>query len=395
MQDYYQRTNAFPEPDASAKLTFVGSLFQGTTFALVFFTNILYSVMGPKRLLILATIVLLIGLILTGAATSISTLYFSLSLCVGFGIGATQAIATRIVPGWFVRYRSTACGIHACMLPFGGLIFPYVMVSINKTLGPSWTFYIIGIVSCMANMVAYTIIRERQPPSNTMQELRSVLDFGVLKNFNLIIWILIHPLHLFAQYIAYAFLPLDATRIGLSDVQGATLVSILSGTSLVGRICTGYAADKIGNLNMYILSMIISTIALWVVWVSARSFGGLVVFALMDGFVCGCFASVVLSLVLAFVGPKDYPAANGIRSIVYITSVFGPLLAGHLESLDPSHPFLYSKIVAGSGAATAGLLALFLKFRVEKQPFAKQLRRLKVTGICPFIALFRNLCISA
>ncbi|KAI8144283.1 major facilitator superfamily domain-containing protein [Fennellomyces sp. T-0311] len=371
MQDHYQRERIFLGPNANVQLTFVGTLFQAVCFSFMFFTNILYSFLGVRRLLVVGTLLVSGGLFLSGQATSIWHLYLSLSVCTGTGVASMQVIAARLLPNWFQKYRNTAVGIQTTVIPCGGLVYPYFMVHINKALGPSWTFRMLGLFYFVCSVSGFFIIRERKPPINAAEERKKVLHFQVLKNINFIIWMLIHPLQLYAQYIAYAFLPPNATYLGLSDVNGATLVSIMSASSFAGRICSGFFADKIGGLNMFSINMAISSISLWTVWILASNFAGLIGFSLMNGFVNGCFGTIAVSVTMTIVGSKDYPAATGLRMVTFITSVFGSLLAGYLESVNYAQPFLYCKLVAGAGAGMSCVLAIVLKLRLDKRLLAK------------------------
>ncbi|KAI8144300.1 major facilitator superfamily domain-containing protein [Fennellomyces sp. T-0311] len=371
MKDYYQREHTFSEPSAPMHLTMIGSLFQGISFAFMFFTTLLYSIIGVKQMVVLGGFLISGGLLLCGQATSIWHLYIALSLCTGTGIATMQVITFRLLPSWFQKHRNMAFGIQTTMIPIGGLAYPNLMVYINKTLGPSWTFRIIGIFCCFTTIAGFMILRERQPITNTAEERRNVLQFRVLKNLNFIILMAIHPVQLYAQYIASTFIPLNATYLGLSDVNGAALVSIMSSTNIFGRLCGGLLADKIGGLNMFSIYMAVSTISLWVVWVLARDFTALIGFAIMNGFVNSCLGVISASVTMAITGPKDYPAATGLRPVLLVVSVFGPLVADLLESSNHAEPFLYCKIVAGAGAAMACILTLILKFRMDKRPFAK------------------------
>ncbi|KAI8148220.1 major facilitator superfamily domain-containing protein [Fennellomyces sp. T-0311] len=372
MQDYYQRENVFPEPNSQVKLTIVGILLQGVIFSFNFLTNILFSFVGERRLLIVGTIMMVAGLVLSGTATAVWHLYLTLSLCSGTGIACMLTIAFRILPNWFVKYRSTAFGIQTGVVQLAAFIMPYLMLSVNRTLGPAWTYRILGLLFCVTNGIALTVIRDRRPFKKIPGEWKKTVDFTVLKNFNLILWIIVHPIQLYATYLAFTYLPLHATAIGLSDLQGATLVSILAGSDFIGRILVGVIADRFGNVNTFIICMMISTLAIWVVWVFATTFIALVAFAAMNGLVSGSFAVVVAPVTFTIVGPKGYPSAAGLRTMLMLAAVFGPFLAAHLESINHTgEPYLYAKLIAGVGTTTACLLSLWLKFRMDNRLHAK------------------------
>ena len=78
------------------------------------------------------------------------------------------------------------------------------------------------------------------------------------------------------------------------------------------------------------------------------------------------------SVTLDIVGMKKYPAALGLRMLPFLVSVFGPLVASYLETLNAyGSPFLYCKLFSGAGYAVCAVLSLVLKFRMEKKISAK------------------------
>ena len=76
-------------------------------------------------------------------------------------------------------------------------------------------------------------------------------------------------------------------------------------------------------------------------------------------------------MAINIVGMENYPAAVSINMLAFILSVFGPLLAGYVESTNTSQPYLYCKVIAGVGFGMAFLLSLILRFRMNRSFAAK------------------------
>ncbi|KAI9258912.1 major facilitator superfamily domain-containing protein [Phascolomyces articulosus] len=371
MQDYYLRNKVFDSPHVISQLTMVGNLLQMFIYSFVFFGNILCPFVGVKWLLIIGTSMMSIGLVLSGMATSIWHLYLSLGVCTGIGISIHFAVALRVMAQWFVKRRNTACGIQAATVPFTSLILPFMMTPINNNLGPAWTYIILGIIFFAIHCSAILMVKERLTEQERDAEKKNVLDFSVLKNTDLVIWLMVGPIQLFAQYLVYTFLPSYATYLGLSDWQGATIVTIVSLMNCVGRTGGGVVADKIGPLNTFIIAMIIAMITVWVNWVLAKSFIALIAFAVIFGVVYGCYGPTATGVVLSIIDMKQYYSATSFRMLVFCTCIFGPMIATHVESMNHGEPFFYCKIVTGIGYALCALLSIVLKFRKNRNLFVK------------------------
>ncbi|KAI8147533.1 major facilitator superfamily domain-containing protein [Fennellomyces sp. T-0311] len=370
MQNYYLTNKTFDsEKNIHLQLTFIGSLFQVLAFTFVIVGNMLYSVLGYRILLSAGLLLTSTGLIAAGWATSTWELYLSLSVCSGLGMSFLAALCLRILPQWFVKYRSTAFGIQASGTSFTILVVPFLIVHINKTLGPAWTYRILGISFLCLNIIAFLFIRERVATSRSLQQGK--IDFSVLLNVNLVIWLFVGPLQLYASYTTFVFLPSYATYIGLSDVQGSAIISILAAAGICGRVGAGYIGDRIGNINTFIVSMFLCVISVLVIWMVAKSLGALVVFAVFNGFVYGTYYTLSAPVALSIVPAKQYPSALGLGMLAFAFAICGPVLASYLESKSKNHPFFSCKIISGVGYAACLLLTVILKFRIDKRPFAK------------------------
>ncbi|KAI8139223.1 major facilitator superfamily domain-containing protein, partial [Fennellomyces sp. T-0311] len=290
-------------------------------------------------------------------------LYLSLSICTGIGAAIVTVANFRLLVQWFTKFRSTAFGINVSLCSLVAFILPYIMVPVNNNLGPAWTFRIIGLSILALQLVAFPLVKERKRASESpMKEIRDTLDLSLLKNLNFLVWTCIGPIQLYAFYITFTYVPSYATYIGLTDFQGGAIVSVLALTGVVGRILVGMAGDRIGNLNTFTVCMAISAFSVLVIWTFAYTFATMILFAVVQGFVGGTYFSLSTPITAVVVGIEKFPGAMGIRCIALSLIVFGPFLANYLKSM---------RIFIGASYAVCALLTLFLKFRLDKRPWAK------------------------
>ena len=128
-----------------------------------------------------------------------------------------------------------------------------------------------------------------------------------------------------AYFVALYSLASFATNgLGLSQAQGASLQSILSAAQMIGRPTWGLCLDKGGRINMSILCYLIVGISSLAIWLPAKSYAVLIVFAVVQGATSGTVWNAAAPLTAQMVGVQDLGSA---LSVFWLT-LFVPALVG-------------------------------------------------------------------
>ncbi|KAI9485099.1 hypothetical protein BDB00DRAFT_942702 [Zychaea mexicana] len=273
IQDTYLKNQVFSEPNLTILLTLVGSLNQGCMYIFIPATNMLYVSWGPRKLTIIGSILIFLGLMLTAEANAIWQMLLSLGVCTGLGVSIMYGVALRCLPQWFVKKRATAFGIQASCNPFAGLILPFIIIPVNNTLGHK---------------------------------------------------------------------------------------------------CT--VADRIGPLNMYLVSMSVSVIAVFAIWMFAYSFATLLGFIIVYGLFCGQWPVVNPSVTVSIVGMDRYPSATNFIMLLMAFDIVLPVIAsivGTSVRIGGNDAFIIYKIIGGGINGICALIAIALKFRMGRSWMAK------------------------
>ncbi|KAI9257128.1 major facilitator superfamily domain-containing protein [Phascolomyces articulosus] len=375
MQDFYLRNQTFTGQQVEVQLTFAGTLFHVSATICMFVGTTLYPFIGFRALLSIGIFLTMIGLISAGFATEVWHLYLSISICTGCGLAFQTVVGLLLIPGWFSKYISTANGIYHSVFFFANIILPFLMVRVNNTMGPRWSFFIIGIVAFVSSIAVFPFIKERDSTDrkNKLDEVKKngIVDWSLFRNMNLVIWFTIGPIQMVAEYITFVFAPLYSTYIGLSDIHGATIISILSSFGFLGTVSGGILADKFGSINILIISMVIASISAMLVWMFAYTFSTMIIYAILGGLVNTMYYTVASPITLYIAGPEKYPAALGLKMVPFLFTLAGPTIASYLDISNRQEPFLYVKIFCGAAYMISGLLLLVLKLRMQKKLFAK------------------------
>lgn len=93
--------------------------------------------------------------------------------------------------------------------------------------------------------------------------------------------------------------------LGLSQTEAAAVQSFLSAGLMIGRPLTGFALDRGGRVNIALLANVTAGITCWALWLPARSFAVLAVFAFLHGCAAGSVWSAALPVTAQVVGPSQ------------------------------------------------------------------------------------------
>jgi MFS family permease len=130
-----------------------------------------------------------------------------------------------------------------------------------------------------------------------------------------------------ALFVPFVFLPAFAREHGASDVAAAVLISIIGGTSIVGRLILGPIGDRIGVLPLFKLT-VLTMGASYAIWLLS-AYAWLVVFAAVLGTSYGSRIAAVPSVLIELFGMENLATTLGIFfTATGIAALLGPTLAG-------------------------------------------------------------------
>ncbi|KAJ5263601.1 hypothetical protein N7478_011206 [Penicillium angulare] len=218
--------------------------------------------------------------------TSLADEYYQIFLAqgLGFGIGAGGVFTTSMVcvGQWFVKRRGLAVGIASCGSSFGGVIFPIFLNKVIEDVGfygaVRYTALFVGVLLASACLM----VRARVP-RKTWNRKTPWFDVTLFKQKQFAL------LTVGTYLVMFVTTGLDAA----DKVYG-------SAASIPGRIIPPYLADHIGHFNVLTTCSLMtggSMLVLWLPFNFHPSHAGIIVFALVYGFVSGAVVSLVMPCV--------------------------------------------------------------------------------------------------
>ncbi|KAI8890521.1 MFS general substrate transporter [Backusella circina FSU 941] len=371
MQDYYHQHVFDNTPQTLVQLSFVGTLALIFTNGMSPIIQMIVSIVGLRPVIIAGTVFVTLALELASLSNQIWHLYLTQGVLFGIGTSCLYITVMGVTPQWFTKRRGMALGIVAGGSGIGGLVIPFILTKINSTLGPAWTYRIMGFVCLGCDLVACIFVKERVPSNKHRKKFSQLINFSVLKNTDFLLFLIGSDVSLFGYFVPFFFLPTNATYLGLSASQGSGLIAVGSACNFIGRIIVGIMADYIGKLNANLCFVLLASISNFLIWTFANSYGTLMAFAAIFGLSCGSYFALMSPISAHILGMEKFPSGLSLLLMSNIIPVFGSNIASAIEAGVSSTPFLSYKMFAGT-AYLAGFLILFgLKLKLNRNPFAK------------------------
>ncbi|KAL6246659.1 hypothetical protein RBB50_005966 [Rhinocladiella similis] len=312
--------------------------------------------LGTRNTLLIGTSLVFAAMFGASYATEIWHLFLSQGVCFGFALGFLYIPSTAVLPQWFSTQRSLAVGIAASGSGLGGLVYNLVAGRLVQELGVDWTYRILAFCGLVVNAVCSVLLKDR---NKAIQPVQDVFDYREYKQIEVILVILWGVGNELAYIVLLYSLPNYAISIGLSPGQGSVVGALLNLGLGIGRPIIGYYSDSFGRLNMAALMTALSGVLCLALWVPAKTYGVLLVFALASGCVCGIFWSTVAPVTTEVVGLKRLPSAFGMICLALVLpSTFAEPIALQMVA---TSGYLSSQIFVGCMFLLAAASTWFLR----------------------------------
>ena len=309
---------------------------------------------GPRPVLVVGAVALVLGLVVTSRVDSIVAGYVTYGLGVGIGVACGYVPMVATVGAWFERHRSTAVGVAVAGIGVGTLVVAPLTERFIERYGWRDTYlYLAGAAAVLLSLAA---VGARRPPvilgnvggaegGQLLTRIRSSRSFTVLY-----VAILFISLGLFIPFVFMA----DYVAVRGIDGSAGLLVGLIGLSSVAGRLGLGAVATRVEPMSLFYGSLT-TMAASYLIWLTAGDrYWQLVLFALVLGVAYGGFIAlspVVAAELFGTVG------LGGVLGALYtaagVGGFAGPPVAGALIDRFGYSPTLgVTCLMSALGAAT-------------------------------------------
>ncbi|MBY5945718.1 OFA family MFS transporter [Photobacterium rosenbergii] len=301
------------------------------TFALsLLVAGVLQDKMGPRKILILGTVLVGSGMIISSFATSPLLLLITFGLMTGAGIGFGYACLAPSAMKWFhPSKKGLVNGLIAAGFGLAAVYLAPLTSLLIDSFGISTSFLILGVAILLITVpLASTITNPPagyQPPvpANYKAKASKPVDIqwrAMLKTPQFYsLWIMF-ALASSAGLMVIGNITLIASQQA-NITEAAFLVVVLSIFNSGGRVAAGILADKIGGLRTLTIAFIMQGINM-ALFASFDSSFTLMVGAALAGVGYGTLLAVFPTLTAEFYGLKNYGANFGVLYTAWGVSGF-------------------------------------------------------------------------
>ena len=313
-QTYYEKDmlKAYSESNVS----WIGSLQGALLLLLGPISGPLYDAGYLRHLLWVGLMLVVLGQFMVSLATAYWHVLLAQGVCFGIGCGLTFVPATAIISQYFRRRRALVIGISATGSPVCGLVFLIIFGRLQPSIGFAWTARIIAFILLGLISIPLAAMHTRVPPPQSSSSSSSssspssaaiastawrcrVVDLTALREPAFILYTTALTFAFMGMYVLFFYVQVFATAfdIGTADFR-PYFVSLLSASSVVGRLGPPYLADKLGSLNV-VAAMVLMSSVLCFGWIGIRDMAGLLVLVVLYGCASGAVVSVMPSGVVS------------------------------------------------------------------------------------------------
>jgi len=250
--------------------------------------------------------------------------------------------SSAILPQWFSTKRSLANGIAASGVGIGGLAYNLGAGAGIESVGPEWTYRILALCALASNLPCSLLLRDRNKVVAPKTKIFDVREYGHVSVLLVLAWGFLTEL---GYVVLFYSLPSYANTIGLSAQQGAVAGALLNLGLAIGRPVVGYCSDTFGRINVAAAMTALCGVLCLALWVPAKSYAMLIVFALLAGTVAGTFWGTVIPVTAEVVSMQRLPSVWGIICFsMVLPATFGQPIALQMAAVSG---YLSSQIFVG------------------------------------------------
>jgi len=325
---------------------------------------------GPKAVCLVCGSALGLGLLLMSLVKDIWQIYVIYGVLIALGVGGLFPAVVSTVARWFTDKRGMMIGITTAGLGVGSIILSPLISYMITTYSWRTAYAITGAIVLLVILTASQFIK-RQPekPAAAPGILKSVpkpvhaagREFTfreAIRTRQFWMLVIIYMISGYGQFSLMVHIVTYATGHGITPISAASIVAVIGGVSIFGRLIIGGAGDKVKGKPLLIAIM--ATLLISLVWLEFSSelwmfIGVGIIFGLGYG-----GSSTLQSLIaVEMFGLKSMGSMLGTFILsICIGGSIGPVITGALY--DVSNSYVLPFAICSLTAVISLLLAFWL-----------------------------------
>jgi MFS family permease len=328
---------------------------------------------GARLVVSVSGILFGVGLLLLARLTAVWQFYVLYGLVLGAAFGGVPVPVMSAIARQFGSRMGLMTGVVMAGTGAGTMVVPFTANWLIGTYGWSRAYMVLGVVLTTVVLLAAQFLRpaetESRPPREKTDAPAASEKPTRPDSHDLALSEAIHTRQFWLLCIAFlAFgyavqsivvhLVVHARGLGFTSTSAASLMVIIGGLSIVGRLGLGSCSDRLGGQRLLVAIAVVLTASL--IWLALATQSWAVIgFASLFGFVYGGITPLYSRTVMELFGLRAHGAIMGaVTFSLGIGCALGPLLTGYCFDVLGSYtlPFVIGGCIAGLGALSVQLI---------------------------------------
>ena len=283
----------------TSTVSFVGSLGLALSAGLGIFAVQFMRWAGSRKTSMAGVFLMSASLISSSFLTAdVGGLFGTMGLLAGLGMSMVYTVSNGLPIQYFSGHLGLANGLVKLGGGIGACVLAIALEAMYRRVGIAWTFRIQGLLTFATGLPAAWMQTDRVP----LRKL-PLVDISMFHSIPFVTVFLAGAIGSFALFVPPYFLPLFAQSIGLSSSTGAALVAAFNACNAVGRFVAGPLCDRIGPVNMFLITMTLNAVSMLAIWPVSSTIGPLIIFSSLNGAANGSFFTTLPTVVAGMFGP--------------------------------------------------------------------------------------------
>ncbi len=318
----------------------------------------LYGIIKIKPLLLLSTIMIGLGILLTAKAQSIETCYLTFGVMFGFGSGIGYKALLTTMLSWFPENPGMIGGIMFMGTGLTAMVFNVPLNSWIEAFGWRNAFITLGCICIVVLMLNLIIVRPHPndpfSPANDPGQSRRKEDASGFTTKQMLhtsrFWIFF----LWCVMISSICMSVASNSVacalsfGISTAEAAFYSGLIAFFNSFSRIFYGFIYDKKGRKSAMAISMVFLTISIITIVLALDTVNStlLVTGYILLGLCFGAVHPISSAYTLHTFGQKFYSANYSIQGLFTLVGSFtGPFIIGNLYAISNSYYDTYQLLI--------------------------------------------------
>ncbi|KAF5670461.1 monocarboxylate transporter [Fusarium denticulatum] len=355
-QEHYEAmipTAGTPFTGASAAtIDLIGTLSAALMTIVAPFVMAWTKYYGPRPVVCLGGILFSVASVLASFGRALWHFQLAQGLLLGFATGFSFVPSMTVAPTWFDRQRGLAMGIISAGTGIGGLVWTPAISACIGSLGFRNTLRLTGclatVLICISGFILEwetSMAKHLSAQNSALSPITALFKISVptkqtIRQRAFLTQAASTLFQSAAYYIPVFFTVTYAKTLGYTEEEGANLTAVSNACNATGKIAVGFIADRLGRLNSFFLTTLLTAFVCVGLWIPSTLIGdsnetaarGLFVsFTVLYGLLASAFISLFPAALIELFGVQELPRIAGVMYMLQgLATLIGTPVAGAL-----------------------------------------------------------------